>query len=291
LKGATVQNLIVPVDGSETSWRAVDAAIALARRNDAHVDIVEVVFSDRDVALDRARLEDALRHRNTTGLGVDVHTEVIDASPAMGIAKFLESRPDSTVVMTSHGRGRSAALLGSVTEDMLRRTVDPVLVIGPQVNNATFEGPVVVPVDGTDESEAAIPLAVAWATRLGVATWIVHMSNPLDRGSAMPAGDLMDTAYVARLAGDVARTSGRRVDFDELHGTDPIEAVSAFATSLRAGMIVASTHARTGWSRLAVGSVSSGFVRDAECPVLEQRPPQPGQDADATSTSSTAPSG
>ena len=37
-----VQHLIVPVDGSDASWRAVDVAVALARTADATIDVIEV---------------------------------------------------------------------------------------------------------------------------------------------------------------------------------------------------------------------------------------------------------
>jgi nucleotide-binding universal stress UspA family protein len=44
-----------------------------------------------------------------------------------------------------------------------------------------------------------------------------------------------------------------------------------------ASLIVASSHGRSGLSRLAVGSVTSGFVRHATCPVMIVRLPHPTQ--------------
>ena len=49
-----VQHLIVPIDGSDASWHAADVAIALARRCDTNVDIIEMVT-------DRAGVADAER--------------------------------------------------------------------------------------------------------------------------------------------------------------------------------------------------------------------------------------
>ena len=44
------QRLIVPVDGSDSSWAAVDVAVSLGRRIAAVVLVVEVVFDPADVA-------------------------------------------------------------------------------------------------------------------------------------------------------------------------------------------------------------------------------------------------
>lgn len=282
-----MQSLFVPVDGSETSWRAVDVAISLARKCDTPIHVVEVVFAPRDIAAAQQRMDEALGERDSTELTIDMRAEAFDGTPAAAISHLIKEHPAATIVMASHGRGRSAALLGSVTEDVLERTFGPVLVVGPHVDVHRFEGPVVVPVDGSDESEASIPLAVAWATELGVPCWIVHMS---DRGT-QSTSDLTDTAYVSRLARDIATTTGHTVEFDELHGNDPVHAVADYAERLGAGLIVATTHARTGWSRLTSGSVSSGFVRDAVCPVLEHRLPRAAASGRTTAKTHPAVSG
>jgi nucleotide-binding universal stress UspA family protein len=276
-EGVTMQSLFVPVDGSDTSWRAVDAAIALARRNDVQIHVYEMVQSPDDVDEALNRMNDTLSRRDSSGLSIDLRAEAFDGTPAAAISHFVDQHPAATVVMASHGRGRSAALMGSVTEDILQRTFGPVMVVGPHADAPRFTGPVLVPVDGGNVSEAAIPLGVAWATELGVSCWLVHVSEP----STGRPGDVVDTAYVARLARQIQRTTGHHVDFDELHGTDPVRAVADFADGLGAGLIVATTHGRTGWSRLTSGSISSGFVRDASCPVLEQRLPRPGSLAGA----------
>ena len=37
------QNILVPVDGSKQAERALNKAIAVAKRNDAHIDILNVI--------------------------------------------------------------------------------------------------------------------------------------------------------------------------------------------------------------------------------------------------------
>lgn len=266
-----VQNLIVPVDGSPTSWRAADTAVMLARRCDATVRIVEVVFAPRDRSAALARLHDQLGQHDVTGVEVTVEARLTADTVAADIEAMVEQHPEATVVMASHGRGRTAALVGSVADDVLSRTFGPSMIVGPNAEIGDFSGPVVVSVDGSEESEAALPLAAAWAVELGVEPWILNSAEP----AGPTGGDVLGGAYVARLAHELQQRSGHRVDFDDLHEGHPATAIPQYADGLGASLIVASSHGRSGWSRLTMGSVTSGFIRHATCPVLVFRLPHP----------------
>lgn len=268
-----VQHLIVPVDGSDTSWRAVDVALSLARRIDAGVRIVEVVFSPADTPHAQRRLEEGVGLVDGTGVELDVEVLLSHETVASALEDALGATSGSTLVMSSHGRGRSAALVGSVTDDILHRTFGPIVLVGPHAVVDDFSGPIVVTVDGSDESEVALPLAAAWGIELQVEPWVVHVAGE-NVGTNMGV-DIIDTMYTSRLAHDLEQQSGHRVEFEELHDRHPAAAVPEFAERLGASLIVASSHGRSGLSRLAVGSVTSGFVRHATCPVMVVRLPHP----------------
>lgn len=93
-----MQRFIVPVDGSPTSWRAVDVAAALARRLHARVHVVEMVSSPDDVAAAEHRVDQRLAN-------VDPEIECVceirlcTETVAAGIEDLVTSRPGSTVVM------------------------------------------------------------------------------------------------------------------------------------------------------------------------------------------------
>jgi nucleotide-binding universal stress UspA family protein len=267
-----MKDLIVPVDGSPKSWSAFDVALSLARRCDAAIGLIEVVFAPADVLPAQTRLHDRLAEYGRLDVNVTIDVRLGIGDVAGEIAQVLELHPGSVVVMASHGKGRSAAIVGSVTEDVLQRSFGPILLVGPKVEVDDFSGPVVVTVDGSDESEAALPLAAAWATELRSTPWIVNVAGPIRQP---PDADLLDTAYTSRLASDLRMLSGHQVQFDELHDSHPVAAVVDFATRLSASLIVASSHGRSGWSRLTMGSVTAGFVRNTTCPVLVIRLPRP----------------
>lgn len=264
-----VQHLIVPVDGSDASWRAVDVAVGLARRTDASIDVIEVVFDQADVIEATTRLAERIEQHDTAGVTVATHVIMAAESVAEAISEQVEQHPEVTVVLASHGRGRSAALLGSVTQELLERIFGPVLVVGPRVHTADFTGPIIATVDGSGASESVLPLAAAWGIELGTEPWIVEVADP----DTATTGDANEAAYPARLARKLATTSQHAVQFEVLHGEHVHDEVADFATSLHASIIVASTRGRTGMSRFIIGSTASAIVRHAPCPVLLVRPP------------------
>lgn len=262
-----VQHIVTPVDGSAESWRGAEVALSLARRARAAVTVLGVEFDPVDCQLARERIEQSLDTHDVSGLDVEIEVRLGAESVAAEVESVVDRMPGAVIVMASHGRGRSAALIGSVAEDVLHRMFGPILLVGPHAEVDDFSGPVVITVDGSDESERAVPLGVAWAIELGLQPWIVHVAEE----NGIPPGDTFDSAYVGGLARAATRESGHTIEFEELHSDHPAEEVADFAKRRDASLIVASSHGRTGLRRLAMGSVTSGFVRHADCPVLVVR--------------------
>jgi nucleotide-binding universal stress UspA family protein len=268
---SVVQHLIVPVDGSSVSWRAFDVALGIAHRCGGDIRVVEVACDPVDGRYANDRLNDELQQRGPFGVEVSVEVRLTSEYVADEIAAVIAQRPDSIIVMSSHGTGRSAAILGSVTEGVLRRTLGPVVLVGPRAIASDFSGPIIVSVDGSAESEIALPLAAAWASELRTTPWIVSVEDSRRPIAAVVNGDVLEAAYPARLARRLAEYAGRAVEFDELHDPHPGRAVPSFASRSNASMIVASSHGRSGLSRLTLGSVTAQFVRNATCPVTVVR--------------------
>lgn len=269
-----VQHLIVPVDGSPESWDGFDVALALAARSDADVRVVHVSFESGVRRLAREEFQQEIDRRGPFDVGVTLEVRLAYDSVSGELEQVLDLHPGAVIVMASHGRGRSAAIVGSVTEDTLQRTFGPLVLVGPNIEVDDFSGPVVVTVDGSEESEFALPLAAAWATELRSTPWIVNVAAPATSRTS-GVNDTLETAYPARLARELASVSGHAVEFDELHGRDPATAVAEYADRHDASLIVASSHGRSGLSRVAMGSVVSGIVRHARCPLLVVRLPRP----------------
>jgi len=155
--------ILVPTDGSDVAETAVDHALDLAERHGATVhalyvvDIDAVEFGLGTEQADRLRAGrfdemNELRERAeaATGYvadagaarGVEVVEHTAGGVPHDVIADYADDQDVELVVMGSHGRsGIKRALLGSITERVLRMTKRPVLVIDARADGDRGERP------------------------------------------------------------------------------------------------------------------------------------------------------
>lgn len=267
------QHLIVPVDGSPASLDAVRVASRMASAVDGRFDAVTVVHGSGD----RHAAESAL------SLGIDrirplplepLQCVVAGDSIAPVIARLVESTPGAAVLMSSHGHGRSAAVLGSNTDELLREIFGPVIVIGPHCDiehAGSLAGMYIVPLDGSPTADTVLPIVAAWSVEFGGTPWLVDV---IDDDAGVQGVDVVESAYVSRRAADVRHRIDRPVEYETLHGSHPARAIVDYAANEGASLIFLATHGRTGLSRLRSGSVAAEVVRRAHCPVVLFRPPE-----------------
>lgn len=141
----TYRRILVPVDGSATSNRALVAALNIAREGDAHVRLVHVldelmfltgfeagaeVYPAARRAAERVLVASAEIAR---AAGVEPETMLVDApGQRLGesIAREAIHWSADLVVVGTHGRrGFGRVLLGSGAEQVIRLSPVPVLVI------------------------------------------------------------------------------------------------------------------------------------------------------------------
>jgi nucleotide-binding universal stress UspA family protein len=267
------RRIIVPTDGSDFSLRALRPALAIAERFEARVEIVEVVMHFGDASLATSFLREKLDGMIDESK-VQVSILVMGDDIAHTLAEHVKGGPDTLVVMSSSGRGRSVALVGSTAESLLADLHMPVVVVGPHADpdDVHLDGDIIVPVDGSPLSERALDLAGVWAAKLELRPWIVTVLDPA--AGDMP-NDVVTSGYVSRLAHHLGDRLGREVDFETLRDKHAADEVCRFAGERKAAMIVISTHGRTGLRRAALGSTAMHIVHHAPCPVLLQLPSPP----------------
>lgn len=274
-------DVIVPVDGSDESARALGPASALARYLDCTMHVVAYHGPGvDDVALRRAV------HEQLRAIG-DVH-RTCTIEPAEGpvadrILRRVADTPAALVVMASHGKGRSAALVGSVTNDVLQGLTGPVLLVGPLCEPARFRlhGPMLVPTDSTEHGDAIVPIVEAFSIVFDFDPEIITVHTPDAAAAASkvrtrtgaPLSDLPpESAAVRNTAAKVAAVVGDDVDYEVLHDRDPAKAIAERARQTHAALIAMATHADAGVALLTHGSVTAATVAQAPCPVLAYRP-------------------
>lgn len=140
--------IIVPLDSSRLSERAIPHAVSIARRTDATVVLLSVTDVSQIAAyagierqsdltnelegetrdLARSYLDEMGKQLRSEG--VRVMWEVREGRPADEIVRAAETTNSDLIVMSTHGRrGIQRWAFGSVTDDVLQRGNTPVLVV------------------------------------------------------------------------------------------------------------------------------------------------------------------
>ncbi len=144
----SLSSILVPLDSSPLSERALPWAMSLARKTDARVTLVSVIDVNQVAAyagIDRqpdllAGLEDEARDlareyldevvRRVRSQGIRATWEVRLGRPSDEIIRIAETTAADLVVMSTHGRGGIRRwAFGSITDDVLQRGSTPVMII------------------------------------------------------------------------------------------------------------------------------------------------------------------
>ncbi len=138
----------------------------------------------------------------------------------------------------------------------------------------------VVPLDGSPVAEQALPVAVSIARRHGASLHLVYAHTTLVQPLQVQGAPLYDTrfdhdrireldAYLARVAerlgGDLT------VTHSVVSGGSAAEAIAEEAGKRGADLVVITTHGRSGFSRVWMGSVATELLRSSPVPVLVAR--------------------
>lgn len=275
--------VIVPLDGSRLAEQALAPARDLAKAFGAGLVLLSVADSEDRVMQLKAYLIELDADRE---LGAEF-IAVQGTRPAEAIRATAEKAGDAMVVMGTHGRGGvRRAVLGSVAEEVLATFEGPLVLIGPSFRPGPALRPLnlIACVDGSETSEAVLPVAVAWAQELGLRLRLVHVVSPFFRHGLQPGmareepglpDDFIDAGYVAALSRRL-RAGGADPEWEVLYSPYTVSAVVGYAAALPGSIVAVATHGRTGLERLAMGSVAGRIVRESRSPVLvaRRRPPE-----------------
>jgi nucleotide-binding universal stress UspA family protein len=142
---------------------------------------------------------------------------------------------------------------------------------------------IVVPLDGSRFSRAALEPAEALAARLDAEIVVVTVASParvpgVDGDLARQLGQTDAQLLLGEVIAGVRRSGlrARSIVVTGCDGCPPAEAILLAAADVRASLIVMATHGRTGIRRAVLGSVADAVARESPVPVLLVRPPSGG---------------
>jgi nucleotide-binding universal stress UspA family protein len=146
---------------------------------------------------------------------------------------------------------------------------------------------ILVPLDGSDLAELALPHARELAHRLQARVWLIRVVPPVFQPVLPPPAMAIDLAASAlaqteRLAEEYLEQVRAQLAADGLtvHSLvargDPATEVLAAARDVQARLIAMATHGRSGLARWVLGSVAAKVLSAASIPVLLVRPGSSG---------------
>jgi nucleotide-binding universal stress UspA family protein len=290
-----IRHLIVPLDGSELSERALPFGRVLAGTVGARLVLLRVVppvgpFDSPEPGERAKAMADASDYVSSLVVPVEgeppVDALAYGGEPASSIVDEARARPASMIVMSTHGRtGVGELIFGSVTREVIHRAQSAVLVIPPgckQPWSGEPPGRILVPLDGSKLAEAILPGAAIVARMLGAELTLLRVvavtsymrvegyPDPVGVPTTGISGGEAE-AYLADVAREI-REDGQRVTDVIVEGTNVATAILDAAEERRAALIAMATHGRTGLADATLGSVAAAVVKEATVPVLLQRP-------------------
>jgi len=298
--------VLAPVDGSTRALRAVPWAAKLAgpkgtvvllRVVPAQPAYAEKLFSlvgdegtvqgiqDAWTQIARTDMEEAAAL--LSGSDVAVEQVLAEGEPDEEIVAAAARRGVEMIAMASHGRGAvGRAIFGSVADRVARTAEVPILILrvpDEDADHGVVVSRIIVPLDGSQIAERALPVAGELARQFAAP---VHVVRAVDPASTLPmasgvfgaapvlSADVTDqiwqeaesearstvTAAVSRLQAEEVDASG-----GILNGS-PFFAISE--ATQPGDLLILTSHGRGGVRRWLLGSVAEKLVREAAAPVL-----------------------
>ncbi|MDX1493512.1 MAG: universal stress protein [Longimicrobiales bacterium] len=133
---------------------------------------------------------------------------------------------------------------------------------------------ILVPLDGSAFAEAALPLALELSRRTGADLHLVTVLEPVTSFAYEGWEDAAvewSNEYLENVLDRIEGEAGGSVDHAVRNG-HTVEVLQKEAERLNADVVVMASHGRGAFSRLWLGSVADGFVRQTHLPVILVRP-------------------
>lgn len=262
-----MKTLVVPVDETAMSERAVPVAVGLAGATGAEVVLVLVDSARSAPGADLAYLDAALEDL-PPGIAGRRLLALVDRDVDDAIVEVAAGEPEAVIVMATHARiGAAALLLGSVTDGVLRRASVPVVVVGPRCATSADDvgGAIVAAVDGSSLDGAVLEAACAWATASRARLVVLHRRTlvPLEGRSAPLGEDEVADRLAAR-----ARAAGADASARTVAAPSAAAGILDVATEVGAAAVVVGTRRRGRLGRALLGSTVDAVARRATCPVV-----------------------
>ena len=130
---------------------------------------------------------------------------------------------------------------------------------------------ILVPTDGSSQSDAALDHAVTLAHHHDATIHILYVADTNRDSLTAQGGEVVDALELEgdRITSEAVERVEPGVDVvDTVEAGDPVETILDYAASVGAELVVMGTHGRRGLDRYLLGSTTERVVRLSSIPVL-----------------------
>jgi nucleotide-binding universal stress UspA family protein len=286
-----ISRILLPLDGSDIAEKALPYGEELASKLGSELILYHVHSREHQqqknmyqVYLDSM----AQRVRSHSGQGkIKVSTKIEAGEAPENICNLVGKSDIDLIVMTAvSGSGvKVGKLIGSVTDHVCRSVPIPVMLIRPDSRKQPGKtellfNKILVPLDGSDLSKMALPIAEELAISLKLQTTLFEMAAMVrlydDGSGATDYGILAQfnklekdrvTEELNQLQTDL-KEKGLDVTSTVISGFDAAYEIMEICKKKDIGLVVMSTHGRTGLSRWVLGNVAEKILRHGETNLL-----------------------
>jgi nucleotide-binding universal stress UspA family protein len=285
----SLSKILVTTDFSEVSNRALDYAIALARRYDARIYLTHVITPDpfqfAEPQLAQATYEkvrqaaeegitDILISGKLRGVPHEVLMEEGNVWPTL--EKLIAAHEIDLVVAGTHGRGKvQKILVGSVAEEIFRQANTPVLTVGPAVKGEVGKevelSNILFATDFGPGAEKAAAYAFSLAQEHDASLTLLHVVESATAYTEESVARLREV-HAVRMKQLMPSGSENwcKPEFRVTFGAAEEEILIA-AKESQADLIVMGAKARRSFAGHAPLTIAYNVVTKAACPVLTVR--------------------
>lgn len=271
-----IQSIMVPVDFSEPSKKAVAYGLSLAAEFRARLILAHIAPFDKEAyEAAKVRLLELIPANfrsehvyETIVKGGDVKEEIIG---------IVRDKNVDLVVMGTHARPYfERVLLGSVTERMLRKLPVPILTVSPTAGAGRLNN-ILYATDLDDGSEEGLRFSIRLARGLDARLTVVHVMQEMERvfigaevATYIPEDfDRMRKQMQENLSRFVALASDGSVPIKTILAEGkPYQMITDAAEAQKVDLIVMNLQSRGHLERALLGSTAERVIRTARVPVL-----------------------
>jgi len=293
------EKILVPLDGSKLAEASLPYAEELADRLSSEIHVVTV----EEYNMNQAHAHKPESHlkgkaeaieRNTQKYLSEllvksdrVKTVILIGHAAEGIVAHADKENIDLIVLATHGRtGIKRWALGSVADKTVRATRRPVMLIRatgvhPDVRKESTFKRILVPLDGSEASEAIIPYVKELGSKLKAE---IILFQAVERARHTYTSDNMvvthlpysdeemepfkaDAESYLKQVGSLLKGDGITLRSKVGIG-EAAEWILEYADEIDADLVAMATHGRSGVSRWTLGSVASKVLHAGNTPLI-----------------------